>query len=335
MRYLAFTPDLEHTPKIIVDTANCGRGLHLSHFPGNRTPPELKADLSTEVALRWAAHPNRTEYLRAADVVTNDHFDCDGMLAAYTVLRPTEALAHRAVLVEAAKAGDFFELISPRAVQFHHLVEAFMHSDRSPLSRDLKGCSTSERNQQCTDAILAEMPGLLYAPERYREAWKDSYQLHMAQLALVESGRVLVREYPEERLSVIHTPELLDEYARNHAGRGHRLLQVIERGGVRLYVLHYRIVLWYDLISEATSITPRLHDLAAQFDLLETDHAGRWAITEWNPALRRVSVEPDTAGCSPVDASLCSSSIAVDQVVTMLRQELRARDEMARYVVPQ
>src|SRR5262245_36304458 len=120
MRYLAFTPDLEHAPKIIVDTANCGRGLHLSHFPGNRTPPELKADLSTEVALRWAAHPDRIAYAPAADVVTNDHFDCDGLLAAYTVLRPTEALAHRAPLIEAARAGDFFELISPRAVQFHH-----------------------------------------------------------------------------------------------------------------------------------------------------------------------------------------------------------------------
>ena len=334
MRYRAFTPDLEHAPKIIVDTADCGRGLHLSHFPGNRTPPELKADLSTEVALRWAAHPYRTAYLHAADVVTNDHFDCDGMLAAYTVLCPTEALAHRTMLVDAAKAGDFFELISPRAVQFHHLVEAFMHSDRSPLSRDLKGCSTSERNQRCTEAILAEMPGLLYAPERYRDAWQDSYQLHVAQLALVESGRVRVREYPEERLSVIHTPELLDEYARNHAGRGHRLLQVIERGGERRYVLHYRIVLWYDLTSEATSIKPRLHDLAGRFDLLEADHAGRWAITAWNPALRRVSVEPDTAGCAPADASLCPSSIAVDQMVTMLRQELRTRDEMARHVVP-
>ena len=41
-------------------------------------------------------------------------------------------------------------------------------------------------------------------------------------------------------------------------------------------------------------------------DLMEADHAGRWAITAWNPALRRVSVEPDTAGCAPADASLCS-----------------------------
>lgn len=329
MRYRAFTPDLEHAPKIIVDTANCGRGLHLSHFPGNRTPPELKADLSAEVALRWAAHPDRTDYLPAADVVTNDHFDCDGLLAAYTVLRPTEALAHRVLLVDAARAGDFFELISPRAVQFHHLVEAFMHSDRSPLSRDLKGRGSSERNQQCTEAILAEMPGVLYAPERYRDVWNDSYRRHLAQLALVDSGQVRVREYPEERVSVIHTPELLDEYARNHAARGHRLLQIIDRGGERWYILHYRIVLWYELISEATSIKPRLHELAARLDLLETDHAGRWAVTEWNPALRRVAVEPDPAGCAPIDAPLCPSSINPDQVVTMLRQELRARDEMA------
>jgi hypothetical protein len=330
MRYLAFTPELEHTPKIIVDTADCGRGLQLSHFPRNRTPPEFKADLSAEVALRWAAHPRRAEYLPGADVdvVTNDHFHCDGMLAAYTVLRPAEALAHRAVLVDAAQAGDFFELVSPRAVQFTHLVEAFMHSDRSPLARDLKGRSKSERNQQCTDAIVAEMPGLLYAPERYRDAWEESYRRHLAQLALVDSGRVRVCEYPGERLTVMHTPELLGEYARNHAGQGHRLLQVIERGGERLYVLHYRITIWYDLISRPTSIKPRLHDLAARLDLLETDHAARWAITEWNPALRRVSVEPDSAGCAPMDAAVCPSSIAVDQVVTMLRQELRARDEM-------
>src|SRR5262249_6627490 len=242
-------------------------------------------------------------------------------LAVYTVLRPAEALAHRAALVDAARAGDFFELVSDRAVQFHHLVEAFMHSDRSPLARDLGACSKTERNQRCTEAIIAEMPGLLYAPERYRDAWEGSYRRHLAQLALVDSGRVRVHEYPEERLSVIHTPEWLDEYARNHAGLGHRLLQVIERGGERSYVLHYRITIWYDLISRATSVKPRLRDLAARLDHLETDREGRWAITEWNPALRRVSVELDAAGCAPPEAALCPSSIAADQVVTLLRRE--------------
>ena len=330
MRYVAFTPELEPTDKIIVDTWDCGRGLHLSHFPGNQTPPELKADLGVEIALRLAVHPWRAEYLGELDVVTNDHFDCDGLLTTFAVLRPEEARRHRAALIDASEAGDFYEVSSPRAVEFHHLVDAFLEPDTSPLSRDLKGRSTSERNQLCTDALLAELPGLLYEPERHRRAWEESYRRHLGRLALVSSGRVRVQEYPGERLSVIHTPEPLDDYGRHYAARGHRLLEVIERAGDRCYVLNYRVAVWYELVSRSTSLMPRLHDLAARLDGLETDRAGRWAITEWNPALRRAHAEPDAAGCAPPLAPLCPSTIAVDRVVAMLRQELHAADETAR-----
>lgn len=60
MLYRRYTPDLADTDKIIVDGNECGKGLQLSHWPGNTTPAHLRADLSVEIAMRFAADPHRT-----------------------------------------------------------------------------------------------------------------------------------------------------------------------------------------------------------------------------------------------------------------------------------
>src|SRR4249919_3875053 len=72
------------TPNIVVDGPHrAGTVLGLSHWPDGNTPPRLAADTSTEIAGRYVD-------LRAGGdevaVVTNNHFDEDGLLAAWVVL---------------------------------------------------------------------------------------------------------------------------------------------------------------------------------------------------------------------------------------------------------
>jgi hypothetical protein len=81
-----------------------GTSLHASHWAGNRTPPEIKADTSTEIALRLAQRgtpPGAT--------VANNHFDADGVLAVFALTNPDVALRHASLLVAAAEVGDFDE----------------------------------------------------------------------------------------------------------------------------------------------------------------------------------------------------------------------------------
>src|SRR5215208_5333088 len=116
MRFEFYHEGLSGAPLLAVDGTVDG-ALHLSHWEGNTTPPELRADTSTEIALNFAAWPRREEWARGVEVVTNNHFDADGVLAVWAVLNGERALGLRDELVSAAEAGDFSEFPDERAVR--------------------------------------------------------------------------------------------------------------------------------------------------------------------------------------------------------------------------
>jgi hypothetical protein len=94
-------------PAIGCDGLVPGAALDLTHWQGNRTPKEYKADTSTEIALKFVAAPESARW--AGSVVLNNHFDTDGILSAWVLLDPERALEHRPLLIAAAEAGDFDE----------------------------------------------------------------------------------------------------------------------------------------------------------------------------------------------------------------------------------
>lgn len=77
--------------------------IELSHWIPNRTPAAYKASTSTGICLRFA----RDGDLSGVDLVVNNHVDSDGMLSAFVLLHPAQALAHADTLVQAAGMGDF------------------------------------------------------------------------------------------------------------------------------------------------------------------------------------------------------------------------------------
>jgi hypothetical protein len=68
MRFEFYQEGLSGAPLLSVDGTVEG-ALHLSHWEGNRTPEELRADTSTEIALNFAAWPGRGEWARGVEVV--------------------------------------------------------------------------------------------------------------------------------------------------------------------------------------------------------------------------------------------------------------------------
>ncbi|MDB4997448.1 MAG: hypothetical protein JWM74_4880 [Myxococcaceae bacterium] len=80
-----------------------GAAIDLSHWEGNTTAAEYKADTSTEIALRFARSGG------TVDLAVNNHFDADGVLAVYALLRSDVAMANADLLVAAAEVGDFDE----------------------------------------------------------------------------------------------------------------------------------------------------------------------------------------------------------------------------------
>src|SRR3954447_12389205 len=98
-------PELGDTPNVIVDGSGIDSTvLTLSHWPGSSVPAPLAADLSAEIAVKYLEHP---ELHVAADAVSNNHLDEDGLMGVFALVDPEFALAHRELVVDVARAGDF------------------------------------------------------------------------------------------------------------------------------------------------------------------------------------------------------------------------------------
>src|SRR4051812_32050274 len=98
LRYMPYEATVS-VPNVVVDgSPNPATVLALSHWPGIAVPADseldLAADLSAQMAFRYvdgsgALHGD-------AEVVTNNHFDQDGLVSVYALSRPDDALARRA-----------------------------------------------------------------------------------------------------------------------------------------------------------------------------------------------------------------------------------------------
>src|SRR5258708_35153444 len=109
MKFEYYNDRLVSIPKLSVD-GTVDDAIHFSHWKGNQTPPSVKADTSTEIALNLVAAPDRDQLTQGIDLVTNNHFDTDGVLSVWTVLTGERALDLHDKLIAAAEAGDFSEV---------------------------------------------------------------------------------------------------------------------------------------------------------------------------------------------------------------------------------
>lgn len=332
MRFRQYTPDLRDIDKIIVDGKECGFGLQLSHWPGNETPARFKADLSLDIVLRVLASANPPSYFRDAGLVTNDHYDTDGFLAAWALLHPATAPEHAPALQAAAEAGDFYEFTSPEAVQFDLIARAFESPERSPVARHMAGLPDAPRWQIATEALLSEMPGLLYEPERYRNLWEEEYRKLLEKISRLQGGTVEVREWPGEHLSVISTNFPLDHFTRNIAAARHRILESVRTSDGITYELYYREFLWYDIVARPRTQRHRLIHAAERLNELESPAAsGSWGVTKWSPALRFVASAPRGARKVIYNEPLGYSSLPLEIVERIVREELASSDDKALF----
>src|SRR5690242_10694210 len=160
MRFEFYTDALENVPKLSVD-GTVDNSIHFSHWEGNNTPPEVKADTSTEIALNLVSSPNRDALTDGIELVTNNHFDTDGVLSVWTVLSGERALRYRDLLVSAAEAGDFSEHSSDDGVRVSIAIQGSdqaspNNDDGSPLAQMLAGREFATRITD-NDALAYEL----------------------------------------------------------------------------------------------------------------------------------------------------------------------------------
>ncbi|MBA3568933.1 MAG: hypothetical protein H0W28_06220 [Pyrinomonadaceae bacterium] len=160
MRFELYHAGLDNVPKLSVD-GTVSNSIHFSHWEGNQTPDEVRADISTEIALNLVASPNKQELTQGIELVTNNHFDTDGVLSVWTVLTGERARDLREQLIPAAEAGDFSEFSTENGVRASIVIQGSDQASPnnetgSPLAAYLAGKEISD-DAEAYELVLPEV----------------------------------------------------------------------------------------------------------------------------------------------------------------------------------
>jgi uncharacterized protein DUF6687 len=206
MRFEFYHSGLDGIPKLSVD-GTVSNSIHFSHWEGNKTPAEVKADTSTEIVLNLVASPNRNELTEGIELVTNNHFDTDGVLSVWTALTGAQALELRDKLIPAAEAGDFCEFTNEAAVRASIIIQG---SDQpspgdesgSPLANYLAGERVDD-DPQTYELVLPEVERVLTRTDDYEHLWRAAWEKIAAAIESFERGASKVTEFADARLSLV------------------------------------------------------------------------------------------------------------------------------------
>jgi len=205
MRFEFYHPELDNIPKLSVD-GTVANSIHFSHWEGNQTPAEVKADTSTEIVLNLVASPNRDELTQGIELVTNNHFDTDGVLSVWTALAGERALDLRDKLIPAAEAGDFCELTNEAGVRASIVIQG---PDQAGLENDsgspLAGYLAREKvdDPRAYELILPEVERVLTRIDDYEDLWRDAWDKIAKAVESFEVGSSHVTEFVDSGLSSI------------------------------------------------------------------------------------------------------------------------------------
>src|SRR5882672_1093427 len=205
MKFQYYTNSLADVPKLSID-GTVGNAIHFSHWEGNETPAQLKADTSTEIALNLVGAPNRNQLTRGIELVTNNHFDTDGVLSVWTVLRGERALELRDKLIAAAEAGDFSEMSTQAGVRASIVIqgsESPIDEDAgSPLAQQLAGEPVSDE-ARAYELVLPHVERVLTHTNEYESLWRKEWDRIAAALDSFAKGASQVVEDNEARVSLV------------------------------------------------------------------------------------------------------------------------------------
>lgn len=333
MRFEFYHAGLDRVPKLSID-GTVSNSVHFSHWEGNETPAEVKADTSTEIALNLVASPNRDKLTRGIDLVTNNHFDADGVLSVWTVLTGERSLALRDKLISAAEAGDFSELTSQDGVRASIAIQgpdpAGNESDSgSPLAGYLDGAPVDD-DARAYELVLPEVERLFTNIGAYEHLWRDGWERIAVALDNFEAGRSTVEELSNVGISLVTlAPETFGPGGFNPAKHATPFTAISRYAHGQLFLIatpynngwSYRVDYPYYSWAE-TVVRPHIKrrdfaTLISRLNEIEPNNSARWQAdgSEMTSAIKF----RDNAG------AVAESKLRPDEVASTAREELLAR----------
>lgn len=330
MRFEFYTPELENVPKLSVD-GTVPNSIHFSHWQGNETAPELKADTSTEIALNLVASPHKQQLTRGIELVTNNHFDTDGVLSVWTVLNGERALELREKLIPAAESGDFSEFRNESAVRASIVIQG---TDQ-PIPDDEPGSPLASRlarevvedEARAYELVLPEVERVLTRTDEYEELWREPWQriarglesfargtssvTELADLSLVSLGRELFGDS-----GFRPTEHSIPFTAIAHHAKGPLFVVTTPLGNGYAYRVDYPYYSWAETVVRPRIQRRDLSSVLAKLKETEKANDGEWKFdtTELTAAIKFLGT----------DGKLAPSTIPPDEVAGIFLTSFRS-----------
>ncbi len=315
MRFQFYSEALDNVPKLSVD-GTVPNSIHFSHWEGNTTPAEVKADTSTEIALNLVASPNYAALTNNIDLVVNNHFDTDGALSCWTVLNGERALQYRELLVSAAESGDFSEHTSDDGVKVSIAIQGADQASPnnipgSPLAGMIAG-ELFDDDERAYDLVLPEIERLLSDVNAFEPLWREGWTAVAEALDSFARGDSRVIENEASRTSLITLkPGLSSPFAAiSKNARGELFLIATPANNGWLYRLDYPYYSWADTVVRPHIPRRDLTNALATLNEKEPNRDGRWQIDnrEMTSAVKFLNG----------DGTFGISSLEPDDVLTVL-----------------
>ena len=308
--------DLAGRPNLILDgSPTAGTALTVTHWPGFPPPEEVAADLSAQMAFRLLERPEVVP--DGVQLVSNNHFDQDGLVSIFAVTAPEAATARRARLEDVASAGDFATFRDRDAARLSMAISAVATGAEPSLP------ALPEPYPERTAVLYTEALGRLAAwcdrPGLVRHLWADEDDSLTRSDAAFDSGAATVEERPEVDLAVVAVDEGAPDAGGHRFGgdwvgglhpmavfsRTDRHVVATVRG--RHYVVEQRYETWVQLRSRPLRLRRDLAPLAARLQDEEMGDAV-WSATAVGGLTPRLtsgegesSMAPDRVGALLVD----------------------------------
>jgi hypothetical protein len=262
VKYVAYSK-LGGVANVVVDgMAQADTVLTLSHWPSTSSPPEFRADTSTEIVLNYLSVPGaKKQYAPGVRAVSNNHFDADGLCALWAMLNPKPAPKQRDLLIDVANAGDFNTYRRPQAAKVVFTIRGYADLQRSPVASKLQGDDGMGSSRY--PALLPLLPGFLDDTERYGPYWDQEWSAMLRSKTAMVTGQVELHEVPHVDLAVAQAEETLHPMVLYNNTERLRVLTALPGG---FYCLRYRCESWVQFASRP--VMPRV-DLTPLLPLLQ------------------------------------------------------------------
>ena len=264
---------------IIVDgKRNQHTKLTLSHWPGNDTPTELKADLSAQIAINYLESP---DYHIDVEAVSNNHFDEDGLISLWALLNPQEALERKQFLIDVASAGDFAVCSDRDAARTCFVISAWTKPALSPLNAEVFQKPYPELTMMLYEELLKRLDNIMDRVEYLQQYWIDEDRVLERSQQQLAAGNITIEEDRQIDLAVVTLPhpaaatrdqalsepwsDIVHQMAIHNSTS---MMRVLLKQANR-YKLYFRYETWVEYVSRKTMPRVDMAPFAAELTKLE------------------------------------------------------------------